>query len=127
MGRVPDEEYHARKAMAISQGNFFSHVNENGEATEFLNSKLNELVTSSSKTYDEAITRLMAPETEEKVELGYTTMALYAPICHLPQAIRNVCNTNIWWNNCCAMLCCEISKFCFGCIFNLFGNKANSA
>lgn len=86
LGRVPDEEFHARKAMAIAQGNFFSKVNENGEATEFLNAKLNELVTRSSENYDEALARLTAPETEDTVELSYTTMALYAPICHLPQA-----------------------------------------
>lgn len=86
LGRVPDEDFHARKAMAISQGNFFSHANENGEATEFFNAKLNELVTRSSENYEEALSRLTAPKTKDMVELSYTTMALYAPICHLPQA-----------------------------------------
>ncbi len=87
LGRVPDEDAHSRKAMAISQGNFFSHANENGEATEFLNAKLNEVVTRSADSYEEAIDRMITPETEDLVELSYTTMALYAPICHLPQAI----------------------------------------
>lgn len=87
LGRVPDEEFHSRKAMAISQGNFFSHANEKGDATDFLNAKLNEVVTRSADSYEEAINRMITPETEDMVELGYTTMALYAPICHLPQAI----------------------------------------
>lgn len=86
LGRVPDEEFHSRKAMAISQGNFFSHANENGDATDFMNAKLNEVVTRSADSYEEAIDRMITPETEDMVELGYTTMALYAPICHLPQA-----------------------------------------
>lgn len=120
LGRVPDETYHARKAMAISQGNFFSsHVNEEGRATEFLNAKLNELVTNSSENYDEALSRLTMSETEDTVELEYTTMALYAPICHLPQAIRNVYYKNIWWNNSCTMLCSKISNFCVFSIFDL--------
>ena len=86
LGRVPDEEFHARKAMAIAQGNFFSHPNENGDATDFMNAKLNEIVTRSADSYEEAMDRMFTPETEDMVELGYTTMALYAPICHLPQA-----------------------------------------
>lgn len=86
LGRVPDEEFHARKAMAIAQGNFFSHPNANGDATDFMNAKLNEIVTRSADSYEEAMDRMFTPETEDMVELGYTTMALYAPICHLPQA-----------------------------------------
>ena len=86
LGRVPDEEFHARKAMAISQGNFFSHANKNGDATDLMNAKLNEVVTRSADSYAEAIERMITPETEDMVELGYTTMALYAPICHMPQA-----------------------------------------
>ena len=40
LGRVPDEVYHARKALAISQGNIFSHADENGKATEIVDSKI---------------------------------------------------------------------------------------
>ena len=89
LGRVPDEVNHARKSMAIAQGNFFSRPNSNKEnrATDFFNSKLNELVSLDSKSYEEALRRIKLEETEETVELEYTTMALYSPICHLPQAI----------------------------------------
>ncbi len=86
-GMVPDEEFHARKATAISQGNFFSHANEEGKATDYLNSKINEIVTRSATSYAEAWKRMSTEETDAKVELEYTTMALYAPICHMPQAL----------------------------------------
>ena len=86
LGRIPDEVYHSRKAMAIAQGNFFSKQNEEGKATDYFNSKLNELVTLDSKDYREALRRLTLAETEDMVELEYTTMALYSPVCHLPQA-----------------------------------------
>ena len=89
LGRIPDEVYHARKSMAIAQGNFFSNPNPEKEnrATDFFNSKLNELVSLDSKDYKEALRRLTLSETEDVVELEYTTMALYSPICHMPQAI----------------------------------------
>lgn len=87
LGKVPDEDYHARKAMAISKGNFFSKANEDGDAVDNLNSKVFELVTRTTSSYEEAINRLKAAETDEEIEMKYTTMALYAPICHLPQGI----------------------------------------
>lgn len=87
LGKVPDEDYHARKAMAISKGNFFSYTNEEGDAVDNLNTKVKELVTRQTSSYQEAWNRLNIEETDEEVELKYTTMALYAPICHLPQAI----------------------------------------
>lgn len=87
LGKVPDEDFHARKAMAISKGNFFSHANEDGDAVDNLNTKVFELVTRSTSSYEEAINRLKAEETDEEIEMKYTTMALYAPICHLPQGI----------------------------------------
>ncbi len=86
LGMVPDEEFHARKAAAISEGNFFSHANEEGKATDYLNAKINEVVTRSATNYAEAWERMSTAETEDRVELEYTTMALYAPICHMPQA-----------------------------------------
>ena len=87
LGRIPDEVAHARKAAAISQGNIFSVADEEGVAKDMLNSKINELVSISTTTYEEYIERLNLAETEEKVEMSYNTMALYAPICHLPQAL----------------------------------------
>lgn len=87
LGKVPDEPNHARKAMAISKGNFFSYANEDGEAVEYMNTKLKELVTKATSSYEEAINRIKMEETDVDVELEYTTMALYAPVCHLPQAI----------------------------------------
>lgn len=86
LGKIPDEDHHSRKAMAMSIGNIFSEVDEDGRATEMLNAKLHELVTRSVTNYDDAWRRLTAPETEGEVLLDYNTMALYAPICHAPQA-----------------------------------------
>jgi len=86
LGKVPDEDMHARKSMAISYGNFFSTQVEDGKAVYPINSKINELVTRSTTSYDEALKRIEAEETDERIPLEYTTMALYAPICHMPQA-----------------------------------------
>lgn len=87
LGRIPDEVNHSRKTAAISQGNIFSVADEDGVAKDMLNSKINELVSISTTTYEEYFERLTLAETEENVELDYNTMALYAPICHLPQAL----------------------------------------
>ena len=86
IGKVTDEDMHARKAMAISYGNFFSIADKDGKATYPMNTKINELVSRTTSSYEEAINRINAEETDEKVSLEYTTMALYAPICHMPQA-----------------------------------------
>lgn len=86
LGKVPDEDHHARKAIAISQGNFFSKADKNGDAYEPINAKISELVTRSTSSYEDAYNRIKAEETDEKIDMWYTTMALYSPICHLPQA-----------------------------------------
>ena len=87
LGRVPDEDFHVRKAMAISQGNFFSVADENGFAKEKINIKVDQLVNRNINSYIDYWNRIQIPETGEKVEMEYNTMALYAPICHTPQAI----------------------------------------
>ncbi len=87
LGKVPDEDYQARKAMAISQGNIFSIADENGNAIEKENVKIPQLVSRKINSYKEAIERINIEETNEKIELTYNTMALYSPICHLPQAV----------------------------------------
>lgn len=86
LGKAPDEDDHAKKAAAISHGNFFSIADANGNATDMLNAKIHELVSRSTDSYENAWARLTAPETEEKIEMSYNTQALYAPICHTPQA-----------------------------------------
>lgn len=85
LGKVPDEYQHARKSMAISNGIFFSNSDKNGNPYDKFNSKLNELVTKETSTYEEAINRIMINETDEEIYLVYS-MATYAPICHMPQA-----------------------------------------
>lgn len=85
LGKVPDEDQHARKSMAISNGIFFSHKDENGNPVDKFNAKINELVTRTVTSYEEAFERVMLSETEEEIELVYS-MATYAPICHIPQA-----------------------------------------
>ena len=86
LGRIPDEDDHAKKAMAISQGNFFSVADEDGNATDMINSKVNELVSRTTDTYELSWEKMNLAETEEKIKMKYNTMALYAPICHAPQA-----------------------------------------
>ncbi len=97
LGRVPDEVYHARKALAISQGNIFSHADENGKATEIVDSKIPVIVNKSTNSYKEAIEHIHE-ETGEPVEVEYNTMALYSPICHAPQAI-GICLMKLLTNN----------------------------
>lgn len=87
LGRIPDEDDHAKKAMAISNGNLFSVADEEGNATDMFNSKLNELVSRTTSTYEEAWEKITLAETEEEIEMKYNTQALYAPICHTPQAL----------------------------------------
>jgi len=87
LGKIPDEDYHVRKSMAIAQGNLFSHAKENGDAEDKFNVKLAELVSTSTASYKEALNRINIEETDETVDMWYTTMALYAPICHIPQAL----------------------------------------
>lgn len=99
LGKVPDENYQARKAMAIAQGNIFSTVDENGNAIESENAKVPQLVDKKVMSYKEAIERINIEETDEKIDVTYNTMALYSPICHLPQAlgiiIAKIFNANL--------------------------------
>lgn len=85
LGKIPDEDQHARKAMAISNGVFFSKMDEEKNPVDMFNAKLPELVTRSTKSYEEAWNRLCIEESDREVELIYS-MATYAPICHMPQA-----------------------------------------
>lgn len=87
LGKTPDEDDHCKKAMAISQGNFFSVADEEGNAVEMINAKVHELVTRTVDNYEDAWRRVSAPETDAMIPLKYNTMALYAPICHAPQAL----------------------------------------
>ncbi len=99
LGKVPDENYQGRKAMAIAQGNIFSKADENGNAIESENAKVPKLVDKKVMSYKEAIERINIEETDEEIEVEYNTMALYSPICHLPQAlgivITRMFNANI--------------------------------
>lgn len=87
LGRVPDEPEHAKKAVAISNGNLFSVADENGNATDMFNAKINEVVSRSTATYKDSWEKMNLAETEDEIEMNYNTQALYAPICHMPQAI----------------------------------------
>ena len=60
LGRIPDEVNHSRKTAAISQGNIFSVADEDGVAKDMLNSKINELVSISTTTYEEYFERLFS-------------------------------------------------------------------
>ncbi len=87
IGKVPDEDMHIRKAMAIAQGNFFSHANEDGEASDDFDKKLDDLVNRDIYSYQDLKNRFNIEENGEKEPMGYTTMALYFPLCHIPQAL----------------------------------------
>ena len=87
LGRIPDEDDHAKKSMAIAQGNFFSVADEDGNAMDMINSKVNELVSRTTDSYEISWEKMNLAETDENIKMKYNTMALYAPICHAPQAL----------------------------------------
>ena len=87
LGKVPDENMHARKAMAVSEGNFISKADERAYATHPMNPKLEALVSRDISSYDEAEKIMALEETDEKVNMQYNNMALYAPICHMAPAL----------------------------------------
>ena len=68
LGMVPDEDQHARKSMAISNGIFFSHKDENGNPKDKFNAKLNETVTRTIESYEDAFRRVSLPETDEEID-----------------------------------------------------------
>lgn len=85
LGKIPDEDQHARKSMAISNGIFFAHRDEDGNPSDKFNAKLIETVTRNVTSYKESFRKVMLDETDEEIELVYS-MATYSPICHIPQA-----------------------------------------
>ena len=86
LGKIPDEHQHARKSYMISQGVFFAEKDENNKPIGMFNTKINELVTKTVNSYEESFSRVASKETTEEIPLNYS-MATYAPICHLPQAL----------------------------------------
>lgn len=86
LGKVTDEDNHARKAISIADGNFFAHADKKGDAFHKFNAKLDPLVNRLIDTYAESYDKIMIPDTDEEISLVYTTMALYNPLCHMPQA-----------------------------------------
>ncbi len=87
LGKVPDEDFHARKSVAISQGNFLSTADEEGNALEKENIKIPIVVDRTTSSYKEYWEKINIEQTNETANVEYNTMALYSPICHLPQAI----------------------------------------
>ena len=87
LGRTPDEGNHARKAMAMSNGNIFSHASENGKAEDYFAERQSKVVSGSIENYKDAYDRIVEPDNGDVVKKDYTTMALYSPICHLPQTV----------------------------------------
>lgn len=81
LGRIPDEDYHVRKSMAIAQGHIFS------DSRDTFPAKVIALVSCQTSSYEDALNRIKLEETDETRLVEYSTMALYAPICHLPQAL----------------------------------------
>ena len=68
-------------------GHFFSIANEKGEASASFDGKLDELVNREIVSYQDLFNRFKIKDNVEEQSLGYTTMALYSPVCHTPQAI----------------------------------------
>lgn len=85
LGKIPDEDQHARRAYMISKGIFLADKDESGKPVGMINSKIHELVTRTTTSYEEFWSRLTAPETDEEYMMNYS-MATYSPICHIPQA-----------------------------------------
>lgn len=70
----------------LLHGVFFAEKDENNKPIGMFNSKINELVTEKVNSYKESFSRVTSEETTEEIPLNYS-MATYAPICHLPQAV----------------------------------------
>ncbi len=87
LGRVPDEDVHAKKSFAISEGLLFSSSYETADTQAYINAKVHELVSETTKSYDEYFKKLNMAETDQKSLQNYKQMALYSPMSHAPQAI----------------------------------------
>lgn len=86
LGKVPDEDQHARKAMMISYGDFFSlNRDDSGAPVADFNAKFVGIVNRSFTSYEEAFSAVATDETDITAHATYS-MATYAPICHMPQA-----------------------------------------
>lgn len=86
LGKIPDEDQHARKSYMISQGVFFSEKDNVGNPIGVFDSNINEIVSRKITSYEEALSKILNEEKNSKIVLNYS-MATYAPICHAPQAV----------------------------------------
>lgn len=86
LGKVPDEYQHARKSYMISKGVFLADTDEEGYPIGSFNENFSEIINKDTSSYEEYWNKLTIPETDEETELNYS-MATYAPICHMPQAL----------------------------------------
>lgn len=105
LGKIPDEITHATRALDISYGHFFAKSNENNEAELLYNKSLENIFSSQNKTYRDYIDSIKQDAGAESVPYKFSNMALYSPICHLSQAIRNACYKNIWSKFNCSIIC----------------------
>jgi len=88
LGKIPDEEIHIRKAVAIAQGNLFSTVSADGSANEEMEKNISGAISqANNNSYENAFKWANIKDSGEKASMWYSTMALYAPVCHLPQAL----------------------------------------
>lgn len=85
-GKVPDEITHSTKAIDISLGHFLSKANEKGEAELIYTEKLEQIFNAENKTYSQYFEAIKSEESNEEIVYKFSNMALYSPICHLPQA-----------------------------------------
>lgn len=86
LGKIPDEDQHARKAYMVSKGVFFAEKNEEGEAIGMIDSKLPSIANRKTSSYEEYWNKLNESNPNGEKLMKYS-MATYAPICHIPQAL----------------------------------------
>ncbi len=126
LGRVPDEITHATRSLDISYGHFFAKANENNEAEIFYNKSLENIFSSQNKTYRDYIDSIRQQVDEKEISYKFSNMALYSPICHLSQAVRNVCYKNFWSKFNYSIICWKSDEFTCCAIINIFSNKIYS-
>lgn len=99
LGRVPDEITHSEKAIDISHGNFLSKANENGEAELTYTESLEKIFHEYNTNYTDYLEIVKRETSSKEVVYKFSNMALYSPICHLPQAtgmlIARILNANL--------------------------------
>lgn len=86
LGRIPDEHDHLAKCIDIANGNILTHPTEESNAILNISTELKTLF-DKNRFYSSYFSNFFLEETNKDATLEFTNLALYAPICHLPQTL----------------------------------------